>query len=85
MSQYCDEISDDLNKQVKKSLRASEEEYVEIVMNAVEGALKQALTDKQIRLEQLEKQLQSSEEDRNMSFEDWVAGTDRIWCTIIEE
>ena len=25
------------------------------------------------------------EEDRNMSFEDWVAGTDRIWCTIIEE
>jgi hypothetical protein len=26
-----------------------------------------------------------NEEDRNDSFEDWVAGADRIYCEIIEE
>lgn len=38
-------------------------------MDAVEGALKQSLLDKQTRLEQLEKQLLSSEEDRNLRIE----------------
>lgn len=53
----------------KKVLRASEQTYIEIVMDAVEGALKQSLLDKQTRLEQLEKQLLSSEEDRNLRIE----------------
>ena len=66
LTEYCDAITDELNNQVKKVLRASEQTYIEIVMDAVEGALKQSLLDKQTRLEQLEKQLLSSEEDRNL-------------------
>ena len=65
LREYCDAITNELNLQVKNKLRASEETYVEIVLGAVEGVLKQALTDKQTRLEQLEKQLLSSEADRN--------------------
>lgn len=66
LTEYCDAITDELNTQVKKTLRASEQSYIEIVMDAIEGALKQSLTEKQTRLEQLEKQLLSSEEDRNI-------------------
>lgn len=66
LTEYCDAITDELNAQVKKTLRASEQSYIEIVMDAIEGALKQSLKDKQTRLEQLEKQLLSSEEDRNI-------------------
>ena len=69
LTEYCDAITDELNNQVKKVLRASEQTYIEIVMDAVEGALKQSLLDKQTRLEQLEKQLLSSEEDRNLRIE----------------
>ncbi|WP_026511922.1 dynamin family protein [Butyrivibrio sp. LC3010] len=65
LTDYCDEITDELNLQVKKTLRASEQSYVEIVMDAIEGALKQSLADKQARLEMLEKELQDSEENRN--------------------
>lgn len=69
LTEYCDAITDELNNQVKKVLRALEQTYIEIVMDAVEGALKQSLQDKQTRLEQLEKQLLSSEEDRNLRIE----------------
>lgn len=69
LTEYCDTITDELNMQVKKSLRASEQTYIEIVMDAVEGTLKQSLTEKQSRLEQLEKQLMSSEEDKNLRIE----------------
>lgn len=69
LTEYCDAITDELKNQVKKVLRASEQTYIEIVMDAVEGALKQSLLDKQTRLEQLEKQLLSSEEDRNLRIE----------------
>lgn len=69
LTEYCDAITDELNNQVKKALRASEQTYIEIVMDAVEGALKQSLLDKQTHLEQLEKQLLSSEEDRNLRIE----------------
>ena len=69
LTEYCDAITDELNNQVKKVLRDSEQTYIEIVMDAVEGALKKSLLDKQIRLEQLEKQLLSSEEDRNLRIE----------------
>lgn len=69
LTEYCDAITDELNSQVKKTLRISEQTYIEIVMDAVEGALKQSLRDKQTRLEQLEKQLLSSEEDRNLRIE----------------
>ena len=69
LTEYCDAITDELNTQVKKTLRASEQSYIEIVMDAIEGALKQSLTDKQTRLEQLEKQLLSSEKDRNIRID----------------
>lgn len=69
LTEYCDAITDELNAQVKKTLRASEQSYIEIVMDAIEGALKQRLTDKQTRLEQLETQLQSSEKDRNIRID----------------
>lgn len=69
LSNYCDEITSDLNSQVKKYLRKSEQNYVELVMNVVEGALKQEFGDKQKRLEQLEKQLQFSQENRNERIE----------------
>ena len=69
LTDYCNVITDELNNQVKKSLRASEKAYIEIVMDAVEGVLKQTLSEKQTRLEQLEKQLSSSEEDRNLRIE----------------
>lgn len=65
-----EELSAQMSRlQNKKVLRASEQTYIEIVMDAVEGALKQSLLDKQTRLEQLEKQLLSSEEDRNLRIE----------------
>lgn len=69
LTEYCDMITDELNSQVKKALRESEQSYVEIVMDAVERTLKQVLMDRQTRLEQLEKQLQSSEADRNERIE----------------
>ena len=68
LTKYCDGITDELNNQVKKALRALEQTYIEIVMDAVEGTLKQSLLDKQTRLEQLEKQLLSSEEDRELKI-----------------
>ena len=69
LTEYCDVITDELNAQVKKTLRATEQTYIEIVMDAIEGALKQSLAEKQTRLEQLEKQLLSSEEDKNLRIE----------------
>ena len=69
LTEYCDAITDELNNQVKKSLRASEQTYIEVIMDAIEGALKQSLLDEQTRLEKLEKQLNSSEENRNLRIE----------------
>ncbi len=69
LTEYCDELTDELNNQVKNVLRDSEQTYIEIVMDAVEGTLKQSLWDKETRLGQLEKQLRSSEEDRNLRME----------------
>lgn len=66
---YCDAITEELNLQVKKTLRNSEQNYIEIVLEIVEGTLKDTLNDKKKRLEQLEEQLNSSEEDRNKRIE----------------
>ena len=69
LSRYCDAITEELNIQVKKTLRNSEQNYIEIVLEIVEGTLKDTLNDKMKRLEQLEEQLNSSEEDRNKRIE----------------
>lgn len=69
LTEYCDVITDELNIQVKKTLRASEQSYIEIVMDAIQGALMQSLEEKQKRLKQLEEQLMSSEEDKNLRIE----------------
>lgn len=78
LTEYCDEITSELNSQVKKTLRATEQSYIEIIMDAIIGALKQSLTDKQTRLEQLEKQLLSSEENRNIRIKTLKEKVDEI-------
>lgn len=65
LTDYCDEITMELNQQVKKVLRSSEQAYVDMVLNIVEASLKKALKDKKNRLEQLEKQLDASEAMKN--------------------
>ena len=75
---YCDNITDDLNGQVKKILRKAENAYIEIVLGTVEVSLRGALNDKKIRLEQLEKQLTASEKDRNARIESLKEKINRI-------
>lgn len=65
LTDYCDTITGELNNQVKKLLRNSEMNYIEIVLDMVEGTLKESLIDKKKQLENLEEQLSASEGERN--------------------
>ena len=66
---YCDYITEELLDQMEKSLKKSEQLYIDIVLSSVGGTLKKVLTDKQEDLKQLERKLQESEEDRNIRIE----------------
>ena len=63
---YCDAITDELNMQVKKALRASEQTYIDIVAETVAASLRVTLEEKKHRIEQIEKQMKDSEENRNV-------------------
>jgi GTPase Era involved in 16S rRNA processing len=69
LKNYCDYISDELNKEVKKNLNASERLYVGIVKDCVGGALKAKLNENQDRLEKLEQKLKSSVDEKKANIE----------------
>ena len=64
--EYCDSLTDELNGQVKKALRNSEQKYIDIIAEIIVASLKASLDDNKMRIEQIEQQLNSSIEDRNM-------------------
>lgn len=65
LTSYCDAITDELNTQVKRALRALEQEYIGIVVETVAASLRVTLEKKKHRIEQIEKQMKNSEENRN--------------------
>lgn len=65
LTEYCDTITNELNNQVKKALRNSEHAYIEVVIDAIAGSLKSNLKERQNRLEQIERQMKVSEENKN--------------------
>lgn len=67
---HCDEITDELEGQMKIGLRNSKMAYVQLVIGVVEANLKESLEDKHQRLEQLSEQIKSSEKDRNARIEE---------------
>lgn len=64
--EYCDGLTDELNRQVKKALRNSEQEYIDIVVDIIVASLKASLDENKMRIEQIEQQLNSSIADRNL-------------------
>lgn len=69
LKEWCEIVSDELNSKIKKLLRNSEKEYVEIILEIVRGAINKELKDKQQYLEKLEKQLSESEENKSKRIE----------------
>ena len=67
---WCEIVSDELNSKVKKVLRNSEENYIEIILEIVKGAINKDLKDKQDYLEKVEKQLSESEENKNIRIKE---------------
>lgn len=67
---WCEIVSDELNSKVKKVLRNSEENYIEIILEIVKGAVNKDLKDKQDYLEKVEKQLSESEENKNIRIKE---------------
>lgn len=69
LSDRCDVISDELNKQVKKVLRDESNTYIEIVQDTVDANLRKELNEKTEYLMHLEKQIESSQEEKNSRIE----------------
>lgn len=69
LKEWCEIVSDELNSKIKKLLRNSEKEYVEIILEIIRGAINKELKDKQQYLEKLEKQLSESEENKSKRIE----------------
>lgn len=78
LREYCDLISEELNSQVKKNLRGCEKNYTSIILEIVESSLREKLNEKITRLEQLEEQLKSSEEDRNKRISELETKIEKI-------
>lgn len=70
LTEYCDTITDELNMQVKKKLRGLEQQYIDIIVETVGASLKSALNEKKKRIEQIKKQMNDSEENRNARIEE---------------
>ena len=69
LDDYCDDIVDEVLGQVKKELRNSKEHYSNLIINVVEGSLRDAIETKKDRLNQLEEQLKVSENDKQQKLQ----------------
>lgn len=64
LEDYCDEINDEVETQIKKEFRRTKHDYIELVLDMVEANVKNVLKEKEMLLEKLKKQLNDSEENR---------------------
>jgi small GTP-binding protein len=70
LEDFCDEITDDLLKQVKKELGNAEKLYTNAIMEVVEVNLKRNIEEQQGRLERLQAQMEASESEKKAKIEE---------------
>lgn len=66
---FCDDVTDELKSIIKKETRKEQEVYVNIVMEVVEANLQNEIKQKQDRIRNLQKQMESSENDKKQQLE----------------
>ena len=66
---FCDDVTDELKSIIKKETRKEQEVYVNIVMGVVEANLQNEIKQKEDRIGNLQKQMESSENDKKQQLE----------------
>lgn len=66
---YCDDISEELERKLKKELRNLKEIYTNIIIEIVEANISEDVKSKERYLENLIKDMNDSEENKNMKIE----------------
>ena len=66
---YCDDISGELERKLKKELRNLKEIYTNIIIEIVEANISEDVKSKERYLENLIKDMNDSEENKNMKIE----------------
>lgn len=66
---YCDDISGELERKLRKELRKSKEMYTNIIIEIVEANISEDVKNKEKYLESLIKDMNDSEENKNMKIE----------------
>ena len=78
LREYCDDISSELESKLRKELRNSKEIYVNIIAEILEVNISEDIKDKQKYLEKLIKDMNDSEENKNIKIETLKQKTEKL-------
>ena len=78
LREYCDDISSELENKLRKELRNSKETYVNIITEILEVNISEDIKAKQKYLEKLIKDMNDSEENKNIKIETLKQKTEKL-------
>lgn len=84
LKEGCDELVAELWSQVKKELRNSEQDYVQMISDIVADTLKEELEEKKKELERLEEERKASEEEKEQKLEKLKEKIEKINAVLAE-
>lgn len=69
LKHFCEDMKDELLRQLKKNLQKSKESYVSAIIEIVEASINAEIQEKQERVDSLKEQMGKSEQDKNEKIE----------------